>query len=91
MQVLWGAHNITDTTLTLSGDHDASDTTLTLSADPTGTIAVNDIVMMGAGGSQELMLVTAISASDPHLTVVRQYGFSLSRSSRWRGDLPLPT
>jgi len=74
VQVLWGAHNITDTTLTLSGDHDASDTTLTLSADPTGTIAVNDIVMMGAGGSQELMLVTAISASDPHLTVVRQYG-----------------
>jgi hypothetical protein len=73
-EVLWGAHHIFDTGFTLSGDHDASDTTLTLSANPTATISVGDILMMGAGGSQELLLVTATSSSDPHLTVVRQYG-----------------
>ena len=75
-EVLWGAHHIFDTGFTLSGDHDASDTTLTLSADPTAVISVGDILMMGAGGSQELLLVTATSSSDPHLTVVRQYGSS---------------
>ena len=73
-EVLWGAHHIFDTGFTLSGDHSNSDTTLTLSADPTAVISVGDILMMGAGGSQELLLVTATSSSDPHLTVVRQYG-----------------
>ena len=77
-QVLWGGNHIFDTGFTLSGDHDDSDTTLTLNADPTATIAVNDIVMMGAAGAQELMLVTAVSSSDPHLTVVRGYGTSAS-------------
>jgi hypothetical protein len=73
-EVVWGGHNITNTGLTLSGDHTNSDTTLTLSGNPTGTIAVNDIVIMGEPGSREMMLVTAISSSDPHLTVVRAYG-----------------
>ncbi len=72
--ILWGANHIFDTSLTLSGDHTSSDTTLDLSADPTGTIAVDDMVLMGAAGAQEIMLVTAISSSNPRLTVVRAYG-----------------
>jgi len=77
-QILWAGNHIFDTGLTLSGDHTDSDTTLDLSADPTGTIAVNDIVLMGAAGAQELMLVTAIATSAPHLTVVRGYGTAAS-------------
>jgi len=80
-QILWGGNHIFDTGLTLSGDHTDSDTTLTLNASTIGIIAVNDIVMMGAAGAQELMLVTAISASDPHLTVVRGYGTAASDPS----------
>ena len=76
--VLWGGNHIFNTGFTLSGDHTDSDTTLDLNADPTATISVNDIVMMGAAGSQELMLVTAVSASAPHLTVVRGYGTAAS-------------
>jgi len=77
-QILWAGNHIFDTGRTLSGDHTDSDTTLTLDASPVGQIAVNDIVMMGAAGAQELMLVTAVSASDPHLTVVRGYGTAAS-------------
>jgi len=80
-QILWGGNHIFDTSLTLSGDHTDSDTTLDLNADPTGTIAVNDIVLMGAAGAQELMLVTAINSSAPHLTVVRGYGTAASDPS----------
>jgi len=73
-EILWGGNHIFDTGLTLSGDHTSADTTLDLSADPTATIAVDNILMMGAAGAQELMLVTAVSASAPHITVVRAYG-----------------
>lgn len=73
-QILWAGNIITDTSLTLDGDHTVSDTTLNLDGDPTATIAVNDIVLMGAASAQELMLVTAVSSSAPHLTVVRGYG-----------------
>jgi len=77
-EILWGGNHVFDTGFTLSGDHTSSDTTLDLNADPTATISVNDIVMMGAAGSQELMLVTAVAASAPHLTVVRGYGTAAS-------------
>ena len=75
-EILWGGNHLFDTSLTLSGDHDSSDTTLTMSADPTGTIAANDIVLMGAAGAQELMLVISISTTQ--LTVVRGYGTAAS-------------
>jgi hypothetical protein len=70
--VLWGANHIFDTGLTLSGAHNNSTTTIICSADPTATIAVNDILIVGAAGSQERMLVTAVT--NPNLTVVRAYG-----------------
>lgn len=70
--ILWGANHIFDTGLTLNGDHDSTDTTLTTSADPTGIIAADDIVMMGAAGAQELLYVVSISTTQ--LTVVRAYG-----------------
>ena len=73
-EVLWGANHIFYSGRTVSGSHSDSDTTLTLSGDPTATVSVNDLVMIGAAGSQEICLVTAVSSSDPHLTVIRGYG-----------------
>jgi hypothetical protein len=71
--ILWGGNHIFDTSLTLDGDHDSSDTTLAVTGGSAiGVIAVNDIVMMGAAGAQELLLVTAVVAAQ--ITVVRAYG-----------------
>ena len=71
-EVLWGGFNVTDTTINLNGAHNNSTTTINLSANPSGTIAVNDIVLASAPGSRETMLVTAIGSST--LTVIRGYG-----------------
>jgi len=71
-EVLWGGFFVPDTGLNVSGAHNASTTTLTCSANPTGTIAVNDILLVGPAGTQETMLVTAVT--NPDLTVVRGYG-----------------
>ena len=71
-EILWGGNNVTNTTLTLTGAHNNSTTIIACSSDPTAIIAVNDIIMVGAAGSQERMLVTAVT--NPNLTVVRAYG-----------------
>ncbi len=71
--ILWGGNHIFDTGLTLDGDHDSSDTTLAVTGgSAVGVIAVDDIVLMGAAGAQEIMLVTAVVAAQ--ITVVRAYG-----------------
>ena len=70
--ILWGANHVFNTGLTVSGAHNGTTTTLVCSANPTGTIAVNDMILVGAAGGQEVMLVTAVT--NPNLTVVRGYG-----------------
>ena len=75
-EILWGAHNITDTTLTVSGAHTSGVTTLSLSADPTAKIAVNDMLIVGPVGTAEIMLVTAIQVSPAQCTVIRGYGIA---------------
>ena len=73
-EILWGGHNIADTTFTVSGAHNSSVTTLSLSADPTATIQVNDMLMVGPVGTAEIMLVTARQTGPNQATVVRAYG-----------------
>ena len=74
-EILWGGNNLSDTGIntnesgvTLAND----DVTITTSADPRSAIAVNDMIMIGPVGSQEIMLVTATSSTT--ITVVRGYG-----------------
>jgi hypothetical protein len=74
--VIWGGNHIFNTGRTISGSHSSGDTTLTLDSNPVGTIAINDMILVGAAGAQEICLVTAVSSSDPHLTVVRGYGIT---------------
>ncbi len=71
-EVVYGGNNITDTTLNLNGAHNNSTTTIVCNVDPTALIAVNDIITIGAAGSHERMLVTAVT--NPNLTVIRGYG-----------------
>ena len=73
-EILWGGNNLSDTGIntneggTLAND----DVTITTSSDPRSAIAVNDMIMIGPVGSQEIMLVTATSSTT--ITVVRGYG-----------------
>ena len=73
-EILWGGHAITDTTFTVSGAHNDTVTTLTLSADPTATISVGDMLIVGPVGTAEIMLVTARQAAPNQATVIRGYG-----------------
>ena len=71
-EILWGANHIFKTARTVNETFTDADTTLTLSGAASGHIAVNDIILIGALGAQETLLVTGVSGSD--LTVVRGYG-----------------
>ena len=73
-EILWGANHIFKTARTVNETFTDADTTLTLSGTASGHIAVNDIILIGALGAQETLLVTGVSGSD--LTVVRGYGSS---------------
>lgn len=73
-EILWGGHSITDTTFTVSGAHTSSVTTLSLSADPTATISVGDMLIVGPVGTAEIMLVTARQTAPNQATVIRGYG-----------------
>ena len=73
-EIRWGAYHIFKTARTVNETFTDADTTLTLSGTASGHIAVNDIILIGALGAQETLLVTGVSGSD--LTVVRGYGSS---------------
>ena len=75
-EILWGGNNLSDTAINMSvGGTLANDaTSIAVNADPRSAIAVNDMVMIGPVGSQEIMLVTATATGPNTITVVRGYG-----------------
>ena len=73
-EILWGGNHIFKTARTVDEALDNSETDITLDAAASGHIAVNDIIVVDTLGTQETMLVTAISSAV--LTVVRGYGSS---------------
>jgi hypothetical protein len=75
-EILWGGNNLSDTAINMNvGGTLASDaTSIAVHADPRSAIAVNDMVMIGPVGSQEIMLVTATATGPNTITVVRGYG-----------------
>ena len=75
-EILWGGNNLSDTAINMNvGGTLANDaTSITVHADPRSAIAVNDMIMIGPVGSQEIMLVTATATGPDTITVVRGYG-----------------
>jgi hypothetical protein len=73
-EILWGGNNLSDTAINTNvGGVLANDaTSIAVHADPRSAIAVNDMIMIGPTGSQEIMLVTATASGT--ITVVRGYG-----------------
>ena len=73
-EILWGGFNLSDTGINTNdgGTLTNSDTTITTNTNPSSAIAVNDMIMIGPVGSQEIMLVTAVTSSN--ISVVRAYG-----------------
>ena len=73
-EILWGGNNLSDTGINTNegAELSNSDTTITTHADPRSAIAVNDMILIGPVGSQEIMLVTATASGT--ITVVRGYG-----------------
>ena len=78
-EILWGGFGVADTGINVDGAHNNSTTTLALNANPSGTIAVNDIILVSGPGYRETMLVTAISSSNA--TVIRGYGCTAAAHS----------
>jgi hypothetical protein len=75
-EILWGGNNLSDTGINMNvGGTLANDaTSIAVNADPRSAIAVNDMIMIGPTGSQEIMLVTATATGPNTITVVRGYG-----------------
>ncbi len=75
-EILWGGNNLSDTAINMNvGGTLANDaTSIAVNADPRSAIAVNDMIMIGPVGSQEIMLVTATATGPNTITVVRGYG-----------------
>ena len=75
-EVLWGGNNLSDTAINMNvGGTLANDaTSIAVNADPRSAIAVNDMIMIGPVGYQEIMLVTATATGPNTITVVRGYG-----------------
>ena len=75
-EILWGGNNLSDTGINTNEGAllAADDVTITTHADPRSAIAVNDMILIGPVGSQEIMLVTATATGPNTITVVRGYG-----------------
>ena len=75
-EILWGGNNLSDTGINTNegAELSNSDTTITTHADPRSAIAVNDMILIGPVGSQEIMLVTATATGPNTITEVRDYG-----------------
>jgi hypothetical protein len=73
-EILWGGNNLSDTGINTNEGAllAADDVTITTHADPRSAIAVNDMILIGPVGNQEIMLVTATASGT--ITVVRGYG-----------------
>ena len=75
-EILWGGNNLSDTGINTNEGAllAADDVTITTHADPRSAIAVNDMILIGPVGNQEIMLVTATATGPNTITVIRGYG-----------------